>query len=179
MTLAACLFGAALAIASPTNAPSSFSTEAERTFSVPDLIERNVWLDCRLDFAATASNRVEIAIGPDVDGDGVLDDSEAPVAFAIDCGRLVVCDGKGNELFSAVNAEDVVRLSLLPAKGEVGDAWRINHVDGTQIAAGTFVEGDPSLKTWNLARVRMNGPTASFANVRLQKNRLATVFVVR
>ena len=39
---------------------------------------------------AAASNRVELALGPDADGDGTLGDHEAPFVLAVDCGRVVV-----------------------------------------------------------------------------------------
>ena len=100
MMFANLLLGAALVVASPTNAPAAFSTEAERMFPMPDITERNVWLDCGIDFSATSSNRIEIAFGPDLDGDGLLGDDEAPFVFSIDCGRMIVRDGSGNELHS-------------------------------------------------------------------------------
>jgi len=179
MTLVTCILGAALVVSSPTNAPASFSTEAEQTFAVPDITERNVRLDCGVDFVATASNRIEIAIGLDIDGDGVLDDSEAPFTFAVDCGRLVLRDGKGDELFAASDFDGVARLSLLPAKGGMADGWRFNNTNGVLVASGLFTEGTASLPTWNLARVRMSGPTAAAASVRLKKNRHAMVFTIR
>ena len=162
--IATCLLGVALVVAAPTNAPLAFSTEAERTFAVPDISERSVWLDCGVDFVANASNRVEIAIGPDVDQDGQLDDDEAPFSFAVDCGMVVVRDGKGNELHSSV-AGNVVRLSLVPAKNDAVDAWRLVDPNGGSLAAGEFPDGVPPLASWKLARVRMNGPVAASAQV--------------
>ena len=179
MTLASCILGAALVVASPTNAPASFSTEAEQTFTVPDISERDVWLDCGVDFAATASNRLEIALGPDVDGDGSLDDCESPFALALDCGRMEARDGAGNVLFSGNAADGMVRMTLVPAKGAALDAWRIAGTNGVPLAAGVFPEGTAPIKTWNLARVRMGGPVAATARTRLQRNRHATVFIVR
>lgn len=179
MTLVTCLIGVALVVASPTNAPSSFSTETEQTIVVPDITERNVWLDCGVDFLATASNRVEVAFGHDVDDDGALDDSEAPFAVSVDCGRLVLRDGKGGELFATASFDGVARLSLLPAKDGVPDGWRLYNTNGVQVASGLFAEGTVPFKTWNLARVRMSGLDAATASVRLQRNRHAMVFVVR
>ena len=100
MMFANLLLGSALVVASPTNAPAAFSTEAEWTFPVPDITERNVWFDCGIGFSSTSSNRMEIAFGPDVDGDGLFCDDEVPFSFAIDCGRMIVRDGNGNELHS-------------------------------------------------------------------------------
>ena len=91
------LLGASLAVVSPTNAPAMFSTETEQTFLVPDITERSVWLDCGIDFTATPSNRIEVAFGPDVDGDGLLGDDESPFSLVMDCGRMIVRDGKGNQ----------------------------------------------------------------------------------
>lgn len=180
MTIACFLLGAALVVAPPTNAPASFSTEVEQTFSVPDITERNVWLDCGVDFSATSSNRIEIAFGPDVNGDGLLGDDESPLSFAIDCGRIVLRDGHGNELHSTDVVDDLPRLTLVPAKGHGGDTWSVSYVvDDELLIGGVFPEGTPSVKTWNLARVRMNGPDATTTRVILQKNRLATVFIIR
>ena len=100
MMFANLLLGVALVTVSQTNAPAAFSTEAEQTFLIPDITERNVWLDCGIGFSSTSSNRMEIAFGPDIDGDGLLGDDEAPFVLSIDCGRMIVRDGSGNELHS-------------------------------------------------------------------------------
>ena len=179
MIFASCFLGAALVAASPTNAPAAFSTETERTFSIPDITERNVWLDCGVCFSVTSSNRIEIALGPDVNGDGQLGDDEVPFAFAIDCGRLIVRDGNGNQLYSAAISDEGIRFSLVPARRGDVDVWKIGNADTVSVAQGEFAEGTPSVTTWNLARVRMGGPDAVTAIVSLQRNRFATVFIVR
>ena len=173
------LLGVALAVVSPTNAPAMFSTETEQMFLVPDITERSVWLDCGIDFTATPSNRIEVAFGPDVDGDGLLGDDESPFSLVMDCGRMIVRDGKGNQLYSAVVSGDGVHFSFLPAHGGSGDAWKIGSADAIPVVQGEFTEGTSSVTTWNLARVRMSGPDAAAARVSLQKNRFATVFIVR
>ena len=179
MMFANLLLGAALVVASPTNAPAVFSTEAERTFQMPDITERNVWLDCGIDFPPTSSNRIEIAFGPDVDGDGLLGDDEAPFVFSIDCGRMIVRDGSGNELHYEDVLDYPLQLSFVPARRGTGDIWKIGYADDAPFASGAFSEGVSPLTAWNLARVRMNGPDLASARVSLQKNRFATVLIVR
>lgn len=179
MMMACCCLGMALVIASPTNAPAAFSTEMERTFSVPDIAEQNVWLDGGIHFTASPSNRIEIALGPDRNGDGQLGDDEAPFAFAVDCGRMIVRDGKGDELYSGDAFDAPIRLSFVPARRGAVDAWKVGFVDEPPLAGGEFPEDLPSLATWNLARVRMSGARAATARVSLRRNRAATVFVVR
>ena len=179
MTLPTCCLAAAFATAAVTNTPAAFSTEAERIFAVPDIAERNVWLDCSVGFTATASNRVELALGPDADGDGTLGDDEAPFVLAVDCGRVVVRDGRGVLLHSEVASEEVLHLSLLPARDGGRDAWKIAVGNGTNTVAGVFGDGVAPLASWSLARVRLNGPEAASAQIVLQRNRHATVFLVR
>ena len=179
MMFANLLLGVSLVAASPTNAPAAFSTEAEQTFPMPDITERNVWLDCGIGFSATSSNRIEIAFGPDLDGDGLLGDDEAPFVFSIDCGRMIVRDGNGNELHSEDAFDYPLLLSFVPARRGAGDIWKIGYADEAPFASDTFPEGLPPLTAWNLARVRMNGPDLASARVSLQKNRFATVFIIR
>ena len=173
------LLGAALVVASPTNAPARFSTETEQTFPVPDITERNVWLDCGIDFTTTPSNRIEIAFGPDVNGDGSLGDDESPFSLVMDCGRMIVRDGNGNELHSDEVSDRPFQLSFVPARRGVGDTWKVGHGDDALSGSGVFPEGLPPLSTWTLARVRMSGPDAATARVSLQKKRFATVLIVR
>ncbi len=179
MMFANLLLGAALVVASQTNAPAAFSTEAERTFPMPDITERNVWLDCGIGFSATSSNRIEIAFGPDVDGDGLLGDDEAPFVFSIDCGRMVVRDGNGNELHSENVLAGPIRLSFVPARRGAVDSWKVVSEDGEPSSSGVFPEGTPPLTAWRLAWVRMSGTEAAEARVSFQKSRFATVLIVR
>ena len=95
MIASSIMLAAALATLSHTNEPSSFGTEAERTFVCPSIVERDVWLDFDFDFTPSASNCVEVAFGADVDGNGVLTDSESRFSFALDCASLVVRDADG------------------------------------------------------------------------------------
>ena len=177
------MFAAALATLSPTNVPSSFGTETEQTFACPSIAERDVWLEFELDFTPSTSNCVEVAFGADVNGDGVLSDSECRVAFAIDCGSLAVRDVDGRDLFSNVTTASRFALSLKPAKGQFHDWWKLESVDalGTRsfLAEGQFVDSNVPLIGWSSARVRISGPDAASAQVAAKRSRHAFVITVR
>ena len=177
------MFAAALATLSPTNVPSSFGTETEQTFACPSIAERDVWLDFDLDFFPSASNCVEVALGEDVDGDGVLSDSESRFAFAIDCGSLAVRDADGRNLFSYATTANHFALRLQPAKGQLHDGWKLESVDAlgarSFLAEGQFVDNDEPLTAWSSARVRISGPDAASAQIAAKRSRHAFVFTVR
>ena len=177
------MFAAALATLSPTNVPSSFGTETEQTFACPSIAERDVWLEFELDFTPSTSNCVEVAFGADVNGDGVLSDSECRVAFAIDCGSLAVRDVDGRSLFSNVTTASRFALSLKPAKGQLHDGWKLESVDAlgarSFLAEGQFVDNDEPLTAWPSARVRISGPDAASAQMTARRSRHAFVITVR
>ena len=183
MIVSPIMFAAALATLSPTNAPSSFGTETERTFACPSIAERDVWLDFDLDFTPSASNCVEVAFGADVDGDGVLTDSESRFSFALDCGSLVVHDADGTSLFSQTTDAHHLVLRLNPAKGQHFDAWKFESVDAlgtcSVLAAGQFVYNAVPLMGWTSARVRVSGPDATSMQISARRSRHAFVITVR
>ena len=177
------MLAAALATFSPTNAPMSYGTETERTFVCPSIAERDVWLDLELDFIPSVSNCVEVAFGADVNGDGVLSDSESRFAFAIDCGSLAVRDADGRNLFSNATTANHFALRLQPAKGQLHDGWKLESVDAlgarSFLAEGQFVDNDEPLTAWSSARVRISGPDAASAQIAAKRSRHAFVFTVR
>ena len=177
------VFAAALATLSPTNAPSSFGTETERTFACPSIAERDVWLDFDLGFTPSASNCVEVAFGADVDGDGVLTDSESRFSFALDCGSLIVRDADGKSLSSQATDAHHLVLRLKPAKAQCPDVWKLESVDvqgtGSVLAEGQFVDSDVPLVEWSSARVRVSGPDAASVQINARRSRHAFVFIVR
>ena len=183
MIVSPIMFAAALATLSPTNAPSSFGTETERTFACPSIVERDVWLDFDLDFTPSASNCVEVAFGADVDGDGVLTDSESRFSFALDCASLVVRDVDGTCLFTQTTGANRFVLRLKPAKSQRPDAWKLESVDaqgtGSVLAEGQFVDNDVPLVEWLSARVRVSGPDAASTRIVARRSRHAFVFTVR
>ena len=183
MVATATFLAAALATLSPTNAPSSFGTETERTFAYPTIVERDVWLDFDLDFTPSASNCVEVAFGVDGDDDGVLTDSESRFSFALDCGSLVVRDADGTSLFSQTTDAHHLVLRLKSAKGQRPDSWKLEAL-GTQgtrliLAEGSFADDDVPLTGWSSARVRVSGPEAASAHIVARRSRHAFVITVR
>ena len=183
MIASSIMLAAALATLSPTNAPSSFGTETERTFACPSIAERDVWLDFDLDFTPSASNCVEVAFGADVDGDGVLTDSESRFSFALDCASLVVRDVDGTCLFSQTTGANRFVLRLKPAKSQRPDAWKLESVDaqgtGSVLAEGQFVDSDVPLVEWLSAQVRVSGPDAVSVQINARRSRHAFVITVR
>ena len=177
------VFAAALATLSPTNAPSSFGTETERTFACPSIAERDVWLDFDLDFTPSASNCVEVAFGVDGNGDGVLTDSESRFAFALDYGSLVVRDADGMSLFSQTTDAHHLVLRLKPAKAQCPDAWKLESVDvqgtGSALAERPFADNTVPLMGWSSARVRVSGPDTASVQINARRSRHAFVFTVR
>ena len=183
MIASSIMLAAALATLSPTNASSSFGTETERTFACPSIVERDVWLDFDLDFTPSASNCVEVAFGADVDGDGVLTDSESRFSFALDCGSLVVRDADGTGLFSQTTDAHHFVLRLKPAKAQRPDAWKLESVEAlctcSILAEGQFVDNDIPLMGWSSARVRVSGPGAMSAHIVARRSRHAFAITVR
>ena len=183
MIASSIMLAAALATLSPTNAPSSFGTETERTFACPSIAERDVWLDFDLGFTPSASNCVEVAFGADVDGDGVLTDSESRFSFALDCGSLVIRDADGTSLFSQTTDAHHLVLRLKPAKGQSFDTWKFESVDaqgtGSVLAEGQFANNDVSLTGWSVAQVRVSGPDTASAQLIARRSRHAFVLTVR
>ena len=70
--------------------PAYADTEAMTNF--PFVFSRDLGgrFTFTLDFAATASNNVEVAFGEDADADGLLDSGEVAFALAWDCGRWLL-----------------------------------------------------------------------------------------
>ena len=177
------VFAAALATLSPTNAPSSFGTETERTFACPSIAERDVWLDFDLDFTPSASNCVEGAFGVDGNGDGVVTDCESRFAFAFDYGSLVVRVADGMSLFSQTTDAHHLVLRLKPANAQRPDAWKLESVEAlgtcSILAEGQFADNDIPLMGWSSARVRVSGPDATSAHVVARRSRHAFAITVR
>lgn len=183
MIASSIMLAAALATLSPTNEPSSFGTETERTFACPSIAERDVWLDLDLGFTPSASNCVEVAFGADVDGDGVLTDSESRFSFALDCGSLVVRDADGTSLFSQTTDVHHLVLRLKPANAQHPDAWKLESVEAlgtcSILAEGQFADNDIPLMGWSSSRVRVSGPDATSAHVVARRSRHAFAITVR
>lgn len=84
-----------------TNAPSSFSTTVERTFTCPAITETTVGRRYHLYLPPSGACRVELAVGRDANGDGKLADEESP--FAVTCSRhaLEVRNRQGVSVFES------------------------------------------------------------------------------
>lgn len=115
-----------------------------------------------LEFAATASNNVEVAFGEDVDANGVLDPGEADFVFGWDCGEWRIAGTPDREAYSADAATNGVEKAV---------SWRLRLVGGarprrlsvTENGLPLFAElsGEPPAwffrREWNAVRVTARG----------------------
>ena len=123
-TLACCLF-AALGAFSGELPPGDYAdTEASTNISFAVNADQTDMMSIALDFDATPSNSVEVAIGHDADGDGNLSPEESAVVFGYDCGTWFQRSTKRNLLLPA----EPGRLRLRKSRGEIGFDWNLAKV---------------------------------------------------
>lgn len=140
-TLACCLF-ATLGAFSGRLPPSDYA-DTEVSTNVPFAVNANLtdMMSIALDFDATPSNSVEIAIGHDADGDGNLSPEESAVVFGYDCGTWFQRSAKRNLLLPAERG----RISLWKSRGEICSEWNLAKV--TRRGCGTTGGGVSFLAT--------------------------------
>ena len=123
-TLACCLF-AALGAFSGELPPGDYAdTEVSTNISFAVNADQTDMMSIALEFDATPSNSVEVAVGHDSDGDGNLSPEESAVVFGYDCGTWFQRSTKRNLLLPA----EPGRLRLRKSRGEIGFDWNLAKV---------------------------------------------------
>ena len=119
-------------------------------------------LNVALQFVGTASNNVEVALGCDADGDGVLSLDETDIVFGWDCGRYFVRNVLGDELFEEDADGDAASARSLSWQCEVM-RHRLKAFAATSESGARFTnltESCPSWlynANWNLMRLTARG----------------------
>ena len=173
----ALFFAAALAM---TNAPTVFSTSTERSFACPVISEPAVGRRFNLQIPATSCVTLELALGKDVDGDGMLADEEAPFAFAFSRASLEVRDRRGMCVFASgyVPLDCPLTLDLKPGRDGTAATWCLRELSYGTIGEGSL-DADLDPAEWTMARVRLSGPAACDAAVEMFRLRDAFTFIIR
>ena len=138
-----------------------------------------------LEFAPSPTNNVEIAIGTDADGNGVLSAEEERLSIGWDCGSWFVRKGE--------NAEDEYSYSAAADGTAKVFSWRLTTlrcgvpsrlvatVDGT--AAFSELSANPPRwlydTAWNLARVVVRGAGVEGSVAPVKVSVAGTVFYMR
>ena len=121
-----------------------------------------VGLNVQLQFVGTASNNVEVALGCDADGDGILTFDETDIVFGWDCGRYFVRNVLGDELFEEDADGDADSARSLSWRCEVM-RHRLKAFAATSESGACFMkltESCPSWlydASWNLMRLTARG----------------------
>jgi len=130
--------------------PSEYAdTEISTNFPIVVDFGRMNRLEFTLSLNPSPSNCVEVAVGTDVDQNGVLSPDEADYTFGCDCGRW----------FRRDSLREQVKV------GGEGEQWN----GSSSRAERTFVLKKRDLRTdWNLVRVTRRGPgdADEFAEIR-------------
>ena len=119
-------------------------------------------LNVSLQFVGTASNNVEVALGCDADGDGVLSLDETDIVFGWDCGRYFVRNVLGDELFEEDADGDADSVRSLSWRCEVM-RHRLKAFAATSESGACFMELTESCPSWlydaswNLMRLTARG----------------------
>ena len=176
--VAACAAGASLPV--PAFADAGASTNIVfAASSMPGMVTFS------LEFAPSPTNNVEIALGVDVDGNGVLSDEEERLTIGWDCGRWFVHKGEGEEYeYSAATAADgtakVFSWRLTTMRGGVPSRL-VATVDGTPMFADISANPPRWLydTSWNMARVVVRGAEVGGSVVPVKVSVAGTVFYMR
>ncbi len=138
-----------------------------------------------LEFAPSPTNNVEIALGTDVDGNGVLSAEENRLAIGWDCGRWFVRKGE--------NAEDEYAYTATADGTAKVFSWRLTTMRGcvpsrlvaTVDNAAVFADLSASPPrwlydaSWNLARVVVRGAGVEGSVAPVKVAIAGTVFYMR
>ena len=145
-----------------TTAPSSFSTMVERTVPCPVISEPKVGMKFELDLPQSSDCRIEVTVGRDDDGNGLLSDEESAIALAWSRNLVTVLGVNGEVKASTEYVSNTLPLSfvLKPGKGASPHEWQLAGTGSTPLCAGLF-EPNVHIPDFELARVRIVGPSAS------------------
>ena len=152
---------ASFALAVPELPRSPFAdTEASTNFPIAVEDDGKHWMTFVVSLAESPSNNVEIAVGTDTDGNGVLGVDEADWTIGYDCGRWFLRGADGTSH---------------PVPGEVvrryGDEGRVER---------KFVLTSKGLDArWNLARVTRRGLGVSAEQVLVKCKQQGTCVFLR
>ena len=144
MNTLACFLFAALGAFSGELPPSDYA-DTEVSTNVRFTVNANLtdMMSIALDFDATPSNSVEVAIGHDADSDGNLSPEESAVVFGYDCGTWFQRSTKRNLLLPA----EPGRIRLRKSRGEIGFDWNLAKV--TRRGCGS-TDGEVSFRATHL-----------------------------
>ena len=144
MNTLACFLFAALGAFSGELPPSDYA-DTEVSTNVRFTVNANLtdMMSIALDFDATPSNSVEVAIGHDADSDGNLSLEESAFVFGYDCGTWFQRSTKRNLLLPA----EPGRLRLRKSRGEIGFDWDLAKV--TRRGCGS-TDGEVSFRATHL-----------------------------
>ena len=138
-----------------------------------------------LEFAPSPTNNVEIALGVDTDGNGVLSDEEERLTIGWDCGRWFVRKDAGEEYEYSVAAPadgttKVFSWRLTTMRGGV-PSHLVATVDGAPMFADISANPPRWLydTSWNLARVVVRGAEVEGSVVPVKVSVAGTVFYMR
>ena len=138
-----------------------------------------------LEFTPSPTNNVEIAIGTDTDGNGVLSAEEERLTIGWDCGRWFVRKGE--------NADDEYSVAAATDGTTKVFSWRLTTMRGgvpsrlLATADGTALFNDLSTSpprwlydtSWNLARVVVRGAGVEGSVAPVKVSVAGTVFYMR
>ena len=154
---------ASLAVGVPELPRSAYAdTEASTNFPIAVEDDGKHWMTFVVSLAESPSNNVEVAVGTDADGNGVLGVDEADWAFGYDCGRWFARKIENGEW----------------KMGEEG----ISHFPLSTPNSGQrkFVLTSKGLDArWNLARVTRRGLGVSAEQVLVKCKQQGTWLIIR
>ena len=117
-----------------------------------------------LGLVGTPSNNVEVVLGHDADGDGILSIDEAALSLAWDCGAWIAA-GQGGEITPLTGGPDTN-----------GVVWAVVAVDIRRHRANpSWMYSD----TWDLLRITARGIDAPLERVVLSTRVSGTLILVR
>ena len=124
-------------------APVFADREVSRTFALPPARNGNWRLE--LSVAGTASNHVEVALGTDSDGNGVLEDGETSAVVGWACGEWFVLGGEGlGGRWTAAPASSGGGMLVMDIRTAVSGVW-----EGVSFRDGGGAAGLGELGIWN------------------------------
>ena len=180
LALAASVFALAAPLPQPDFADSVASTNiAFAASSMPGAVTFS------LEFAPTPTNNVEIVLGTDTDGNGVLSADEERLSIGWDCGSWFVRKGE--------NADDEYSVAAATDGTAKAFSWRLTTMRGgvpSRLVAtvdGTAVFSELSANpprwlydtSWNLARVVVRGAGVEGSVAPVKVSVAGTVFYMR
>lgn len=157
-----CVSAAFARVVVPLAPPVCLDTEVTEYRTFDQAQDNFVGLNVSLQFVGTASNNVEVALGCDFDGDGVLSLDETDVVFGWDCGRYFVWNVSGDELFEEDADGDAASVRSLSWRCEVM-RHRLKAFAAVRESGACFESLSESCPSWlydagwNLMRLTVRG----------------------